>query len=97
MRQDHLGETIGVSFQQIQKYERATNRVSAGRLYEICTTLDFPISQIFEGIKPNPSIKTARADKPSKYVRRSTRSSIFNSLEKTFLFKKLPTSSTASA
>ncbi|KAA0070466.1 helix-turn-helix transcriptional regulator [Tardiphaga sp. P9-11] len=54
MSQDELGEAIVVSFQQIQKYERAANRVSAGRLYEICVALDFSISQIFEGMTPKP-------------------------------------------
>jgi transcriptional regulator with XRE-family HTH domain len=66
MSQDKLGETIGVSFQQIQKYERATNRVSAGRLYEICAAPEFSISDVFDGIKPNPSVKGGPTNKPSR-------------------------------
>ena len=50
MTQDELGELIGVTFQQIQKYETALNKISASRLYEICRVLDKPISSFFSGI-----------------------------------------------
>ncbi|MBP6860179.1 MAG: helix-turn-helix transcriptional regulator [Candidatus Pacebacteria bacterium] len=48
--QEKLGEALGVTFQQIQKYERGANRVSASKLWEIGKALDVPISYFFEGI-----------------------------------------------
>jgi transcriptional regulator with XRE-family HTH domain len=49
MSQDELGRRIGVTFQQLQKYEHGINRISAGRLYEISVVLDLPIAHFFEG------------------------------------------------
>jgi transcriptional regulator with XRE-family HTH domain len=43
-----LAEAIGVTFQQIQKYENGRNRVSATRLFEICKVLGVPIASMFE-------------------------------------------------
>lgn len=48
--QEKLAEAIGLTFQQIQKYERGTNRVSAGRLFELSNILDVPVSYFFEQI-----------------------------------------------
>ncbi len=50
LSQEKLAESIGVTFQQIQKYERGTNRVSAGRLYELSKTLSVPVTYFFEQI-----------------------------------------------
>jgi transcriptional regulator with XRE-family HTH domain len=68
MSQDHLGQQLGVSFQQIQKYEKGANRISAARLYEICQVLGVPIASMFEDISgsaPAPK-KTGRAAPRSK-------------------------------
>jgi transcriptional regulator with XRE-family HTH domain len=46
--QNQLGKELGVSFQQIQKYESGRNRVSAGRLFEICKALNVSLSSMFE-------------------------------------------------
>ena len=46
--QTNLGKTLGVSFQQIQKYEMGVNRVSAARLFEICKALNVSLSSMFE-------------------------------------------------
>ena len=46
--QTGLGKTLGVSFQQIQKYESGRNRVSAGRLFDICKALNVSLSSMFE-------------------------------------------------
>jgi transcriptional regulator with XRE-family HTH domain len=43
-----LGEKLGVSFQQVQKYERGVNRVSAARLFDICEALDVSLASMFE-------------------------------------------------
>jgi transcriptional regulator with XRE-family HTH domain len=51
MTQDKLGELIGVTFQQIQKYEKAKNRISASRLFEIAQILEKPVSAFFEELK----------------------------------------------
>lgn len=48
--QAQLARSIGISFQQLQKYENAKNRVSASMLYEIAKSLDVPISRFFEGL-----------------------------------------------
>jgi transcriptional regulator with XRE-family HTH domain len=48
MSQAELGEKIGVSFQQVQKYEKGVNRVGAGRLHQIAGIFKVPISTLFE-------------------------------------------------
>ena len=47
--QHELGDMVGVTFQQIQKYEKGANRVGAGRLYEFATILNVPVSYFFDG------------------------------------------------
>lgn len=47
--QESLGRTLGITFQQIQKYEKGTNRVGAGRLYDIATSLGVHPGWFFEG------------------------------------------------
>lgn len=47
--QEKLGKEIGVSFQQVQKYENGTNRIGAGRLAEISRVLDVPVAYFFTG------------------------------------------------
>jgi len=47
--QEKLGGALGVTFQQVQKYEKGTNRVSASRLQQIAKMLDVPVSFFFEG------------------------------------------------
>jgi transcriptional regulator with XRE-family HTH domain len=49
MSQEKLGDLVGVTFQQIQKYENGINRNSAGRLYQISAVLGLPIMSFFEG------------------------------------------------
>ena len=48
--QERLAEALGLTFQQVQKYERGANRVSASKLYEIARFLQAPISYFFEGL-----------------------------------------------
>jgi len=48
MSQEKLGEAVGLTFQQIQKYERGTNRVGASRLFQLSRILDVPISFFFD-------------------------------------------------
>jgi len=49
LSQSDLGKTCGISFQQIQKYEKGNNRVSASRLEQFAKILDVPVSFFFEG------------------------------------------------
>lgn len=48
MSQEKLGDAIGLTFQQVQKYERGANRVGASRLYDLSRVLDVPVSYFFE-------------------------------------------------
>jgi transcriptional regulator with XRE-family HTH domain len=49
MSQEKLGDALGLTFQQIQKYEKGTNRIGASRLQQISTTLNVPPSFFFDG------------------------------------------------
>jgi transcriptional regulator with XRE-family HTH domain len=52
MTQEHLADSVGITFQQIQKYENGANRVSAGRLFEFSKILEVPVSFFFENFIP---------------------------------------------
>lgn len=49
MSQEKLGESLGITFQQIQKYEKGTNRIGASRLQQISIVLGVPVAFFFEG------------------------------------------------
>jgi transcriptional regulator with XRE-family HTH domain len=48
MSQEKLGDAIGLTFQQVQKYERGANRIGASRLYDLSRVLDVPVSFFFD-------------------------------------------------
>ncbi|WP_366145040.1 helix-turn-helix transcriptional regulator [Maricaulis sp.] len=50
MSQEKLGDELGVTFQQVQKYERGANRVGASRLYRLSRVLEVPVQFFFEGL-----------------------------------------------
>lgn len=50
MSQEKLGDELGVTFQQVQKYERGANRVGASRLHKMSDTLKVPVGYFFEGL-----------------------------------------------
>jgi transcriptional regulator with XRE-family HTH domain len=50
MSQERLGEALGLTFQQVQKYEKGTNRIGASRIQQICDILQIPVSFLFEGV-----------------------------------------------
>ncbi|MBB3263494.1 transcriptional regulator with XRE-family HTH domain [Azospirillum sp. OGB3] len=64
MSQEKLGEAIGLTFQQVQKYERGSNRISAGTLYRLSQVLDVPVSFFFDyyDAPQGSATKTARTD-----------------------------------
>ena len=49
MSQDELGKKLGVSFQQVQKYEKGVNRIAANRLQKIASALDVPLTFFYDG------------------------------------------------
>ena len=50
MSQEKLGEALGLTFQQVQKYERGANRIGSGRLYHLSKVLDVPVSFFFDDL-----------------------------------------------
>ena len=59
--QEKLAEDLGLTFQQVQKYERGANRVSASKLYEIARSLSTPVSFFFEGLNDPTQSKPGEA------------------------------------
>src|SRR5262245_24318233 len=53
MTQSKLGDAVGLTFQQIQKYERGSNRIGSSRLYEFAKVLNVPVSHFFEEMPAN--------------------------------------------
>ncbi len=53
MSQEKLGDALGLTFQQVQKYEKGANRIGASRLQQISQILQVPVSFFFEGV-PSP-------------------------------------------
>ena len=63
MTQQQLGDSVGIKFQQIQKYETAINRISASRMWDIAATMEVPVSFFFEGLDGQaPDTGEARGD-----------------------------------
>ncbi|MDR1266999.1 MAG: helix-turn-helix domain-containing protein [Holosporales bacterium] len=61
LSQGQLGEAVGLTFQQVQKYERGVNRISASRLLEISRALEVDISYFFEGLDKTAKPKSHAA------------------------------------
>jgi transcriptional regulator with XRE-family HTH domain len=61
LSQEKLGQKLGLTFQQVQKYEKGTNRVGSGRLHEIGRILGVPVSYFFEGIEGSASEESTNA------------------------------------
>jgi transcriptional regulator with XRE-family HTH domain len=51
-----LARILGVSFQQLHKYETGENRLSVSRLYQLCLVLDVPLEWFFEGLPGKPAV-----------------------------------------
>ncbi len=69
MSQTTLSEDIGLTFQQMQKYERGANRISASRLFDLSRVLDVPIQYFFDDM---PAAVTARSPANKKRGRANT-------------------------
>jgi transcriptional regulator with XRE-family HTH domain len=59
LSQTALGEKLGVTFQQVQKYEFGRNRIGAGRLAQIAAALDYPVSWFFGEMAPGKKVDAA--------------------------------------
>jgi transcriptional regulator with XRE-family HTH domain len=69
MSQERLGELLGLTFQQVQKYERGVNRIGSSRLYELGQILDVPVSFFFDdmsGARP-PAGLAELAEDPQRF------------------------------
>ena len=67
MSQEKLGESLGITFQQIQKYEKGTNRVGASRLQNISSILNVPVSFFFEDAPGDNSTPGGMAEAQSSH------------------------------
>ncbi|CDO59848.1 Transcriptional regulator, Cro/CI family [Candidatus Phaeomarinobacter ectocarpi] len=56
MSQEKLGEQLGLTFQQVQKYEKGTNRIGASRLYEVSRILNVPVQYFYEEMADNDAL-----------------------------------------
>jgi len=68
MSQEKLGNALGLTFQQVQKYEKGTNRIGASRLQQISNTLQVPVSFFFDDVDPvrAPAIPGGFAEPPAE-------------------------------
>ncbi|MDB5396137.1 MAG: putative DNA-binding protein [Rhodospirillales bacterium] len=57
MSQEKLGNAVGLTFQQIQKYERGANRIGASRLYDMSRALDVPVQFFFDEMPAEPAVE----------------------------------------
>ena len=65
MSQEKLGEALTLTFQQVQKYEKGTNRIGASRLQQIAQVLQVPVSFFFEGAPGGSAPPNGDAPSPS--------------------------------
>jgi len=72
MSQDKLGKALGITFQQVQKNERGTNRIGSSRLYELSQILDVPVSFFFDDMPEDVAGAMVSNDPLAKFVKRST-------------------------
>lgn len=69
--QERLAQALGLTFQQVQKYERGANRIGASRLFDLSRVLDVPVSFFFDDLRgetPQPAIPAVgAAEAPAEY------------------------------
>ena len=68
MSQEKLGEMLGLTFQQVQKYEKGVNRIGAGRLFEIARILGVPIQYFYESVTEQLASTPGFAERDSQPV-----------------------------
>ena len=76
MTQEKLGDALGLTFQQVQKYERGTNRIGWSRLYDLSRVLDVPIEYFFDDmpadVAASPPAKKLPSYEPNPMANRET-------------------------
>ncbi len=77
INQTELAEAVGLTFQQIQKYERGTNRISASKLYEISQFLKMPVGYVFDGLPIDDPQDIATSDPITESFLRSAEGQTF--------------------
>ncbi|HEV7407430.1 MAG TPA: helix-turn-helix domain-containing protein [Bradyrhizobium sp.] len=65
MSQEKLGDALDLTFQQVQKYEKGTNRIGASRLQQIANILQVPVAFLFDGAPDTPGSPRSAKDTPS--------------------------------
>jgi transcriptional regulator with XRE-family HTH domain len=65
MSQTNFGDALGLTFQQVQKYEKGTNRISASKLQQSAHILQVPVTFFFEGAPSAPGASQAKGTAPS--------------------------------
>ncbi len=68
MTQERLADLLGVTFQQVQKYERGVNRIAASRLFDISAALDMDIGQFFVGFSPRRRMEGPSSPSPNNTI-----------------------------
>ncbi len=68
MSQEGLADTIDLTFQQVQKYERGSNRISASKLYEISRALKAPVSYFFDGYGESEGVEGFSESESEQFV-----------------------------
>lgn len=67
LSQEKLGEAVGITFQQLQKYERGANRISASRLFNLAQVLNVPVTFFFDDLPPaDDTVSGARVSEPTE-------------------------------
>src|ERR1700674_1248006 len=93
MSQEKLGDALGLTFQQVQKYEKGANRIGASRLQHISLILQVPVSFFFEGAPtpPGATVDNGVPAPPPSYVSDFLATSDGLALTKAFMWIKEPT------
>jgi len=68
MSQEKLGDALGLTFQQVQKYEKGSNRIGASRLQQIAHILQVPVSFFFENAPVPPGQQTGFSEESTEYL-----------------------------
>ncbi len=68
MSQERLGDALGLTFQQVQKYERGVNRVGASRLFDLSRVLDVPISFFYDNMPDSLGASGGLSPQPARAV-----------------------------
>jgi transcriptional regulator with XRE-family HTH domain len=72
MSQTALGNAVGLTFQQVQKYEQGSNHIGSSRLFEFAMVLDVPVTHFFDGVTPEAAKGKRNARRPETKMSNET-------------------------